>query len=130
MVRTAGESLDNSVIASIEYGVEHLGANLILVLGHTQCGAVKAAFQTATGADTGSPYINALIAEVRPSLAGHIRGVASENFAVEGWDNTRGVAQKLLEKSKLVREATKSGSLRVESALYHLETGKVEWNSK
>lgn len=128
VVRTAGESLDSSVIASIEYAVEHLGSNLILVMGHTQCGAVKAALNTPAGSDAGSPYINALVAEIQPRLHEHARGPASENFVVEGWDNARGVSQKLLEKSKVIREAAKSGSLRVETALYHLESGKVEWN--
>ena len=64
--------VDDSVLASIEYGVEHLGANLILVMGHSSCGAVKAAFTTPPGTDTGSPYINALVAEVQPLSLIHI----------------------------------------------------------
>jgi carbonic anhydrase len=101
---------------------------LILVMGHTNCGAVKAAVETASGADTGSPYINALVAEIQPRLAERTRGAASENLVVEGWDNALGVSQKLLEKSKLIRDAAKSGSLRVETALYNLKSGQVEWN--
>jgi len=128
VVRTAGEMVDDSVLASIEYGVEHLGANLILVMGHSSCGAVKAAFTTPPGTDTGSPYINALVAEVQPRLEKRLRNPASAGFVAEGWDNARGVSQKLLEKSKIIREAAKSGTLRVETALYHLDSGKVEWN--
>lgn len=128
VVRTAGQSLDNAVIASIEYGVQHLGSNLILVMGHTSCGAVKAAMETVAGGDTGSPYINALVAEVQPRLGDRSRGPASENLATEGWENARGVTQKLLEKSKIVRDAAKSGSLRLETALYHLKSGQVEWS--
>lgn len=129
VIRTAGEMVDDSVLASIEYGVEHLGANLILVMGHSSCGAVKAAFTTPSGTDTGSPYINALVAEVQPRIAQRMRNPASAGFVAEGWDNARGVSQKLLEKSKIIREAAKSGSLRVETALYHLDSGKVEWNT-
>lgn len=128
VIRTAGESLDNAVIASMEYAVEHLGTNLILVMGHSSCGAVKASFETAVGGDTGSPYINALVAEIQPRIAERMKGPASASFVAEGWDNARGVAQKLLEKSKVIREAAKSGSLRVETALYHLKSGQVEWN--
>lgn len=128
VIRTAGQSLDSAVIASIEYAVKHLGSNLILVMGHTSCGAVKATLDTPIGSDTGSPYINALVAEVQPRLAAHRKGPASENLTVEGWDNARGVTQKLLEKSKVIREAAKSGSLRLETALYHLKSGQVEWN--
>lgn len=128
VIRTAGEMVDDSVLASIEYGVEHLGANLILVMGHSSCGAVKAAFTTPPGTDTGSPYINALVAEVQPRIEKHMKNPASNGFVAEGWDNARGVSQKLLEKSKIIRDAAKSGSLRVETALYHLDSGKVEWD--
>jgi carbonic anhydrase len=128
VVRTAGQSLDNAVLASVEYAVEHLGTNLILVMGHTSCGAVKAALTTPVGGDTGSPYINALVAEIQPRISERMKGPASEGFVAEGWDNARGVSQKLLEKSKIIREAAKSGSLRVETALYHLKSGQVEWN--
>lgn len=128
VIRTAGEMVDDSVLASIEYGVEHLGANLILVMGHSSCGAVKAAFSTPPGTDTGSPYINALVAEVQPRLEKRLRKPASSGFVAEGWDNARGVSQKLMEKSKIIRDAAKSGTLRVETALYHLDSGKVEWN--
>lgn len=128
VVRTAGEMVDDSVLASIEYGVEHLGANLILVMGHSACGAVKAAFSTPAGTDTGSPYINALVAEVQPRIAERMRNPASAGFVAEGWDNARGVSVKLMEKSKIIRDAAKSGTLRVETALYHLDSGKVEWN--
>jgi carbonic anhydrase len=128
VVRTAGEMVDDSVLASIEYGVEHLGANLILVMGHSSCGAVKAAFGTPAGTDTGSPYINALVAEVQPRIAQRMRSPASAGFVAEGWDNARGVSLKLMEKSKIIRDAAKSGTLRLETALYHLDSGKVEWN--
>lgn len=128
VIRTAGEMVDDSVLASIEYGVEHLGANLILVMGHSSCGAVKAAFTTPPGTDTGSPYINALVAEVQPRIAQRMKNPATAGFVAEGWDNARGVSQKLLEKSKIIRDAAKSGTLRVETALYHLDSGKVEWS--
>lgn len=128
VIRTAGESLDSAVIASIEYAVEHLGSNLLVVMGHSSCDAVKASFKTSVGGDTGSPHFNALVADMQPRIAGRMKGPASENFITEGWDNARGVAQTLLEKSKVIRDAAKSGSLRVETALYHLESGTVEWN--
>jgi len=51
VVRTAGHTVDDAVLGSIEYGAEHLGIPLIVVLGHEKCGAVKAAVDSAkTGA--------------------------------------------------------------------------------
>ncbi len=128
VVRTAGETVDTFALASIEYAVEHLGANLIVVMGHSSCGAVKASFETAAGSDTGSPYINALVADIQPRIAERMKGAPSEGLVVEGWDNARGISQKLLEKSKIIRDAAKSGSLRVETALYNLKSGTVEWS--
>lgn len=127
VVRTAGQSLDNAALASIEYAIEHLGSRLIVVMGHTSCGAVKAAHSSAPGADIGSPYLNALVADIQPRIASKLNHKPSEALAEEGWDNTRGAAKALIEKSKIVREAVKSGHLRVEPALYHLKSGTVEW---
>lgn len=127
VIRTAGESLDNAALASIEYAVEHLGSQLIVVMGHTSCGAVKAAHGAAPGADIGSPYLNALVADIQPRIASKMGKKASDSFAEEGWDNAKGAAKALVEKSKIVREAVKAGKLRVEPALYYLKSGKVEW---
>ena len=68
VVRTAGQSLDSMAIASIEYAVAHLGSNLILVMGHESCGAVKAALSTLNGGDAGSPSLNKLVGDLHPRL--------------------------------------------------------------
>jgi carbonic anhydrase len=128
VIRTAGQSLDNAALASIEYAIEHLGSQLIVVMGHTSCGAVTAAHGAAPGADIGSPYLNALVADIQPRMASRLNTKASESFETEGWDNTKGAAKALLEKSKIIREAVKAGHLRIESALYHLKSGKVDWS--
>ncbi len=127
VVRAIGPSIDNASIASIEYAITHLGSNLLVVMGHTSCGAVTTAFNAPVGGDAGSPYLTALVSEIQPRIAQRMKGPASEHMVQEGWDNTKGVSQSLLEKSKIIRDAVKSGSLRVETALYHLKSGQVEW---
>ncbi len=130
VVRTAGQSLDNSSIASIEYAVEHLHSQLLVVMGHTSCGAVKAAVSTAPGGDIGSPYLNALVADIQPRISTKANAKHSENYLTESWENTQGAAKALLEKSSIVREAVKSGHLHLTTALYHLDSGAVEWGKK
>ena len=49
VIRTAGNTIDNGTLGSIEYAVEHLGCNLVVVLGHTGCGAVTAALHDHKG---------------------------------------------------------------------------------
>jgi carbonic anhydrase len=74
VVRTAGHVLDSTVVGSIEYGVEVLGASLVVVLGHTSCGAVAATAQTlATGAQPPG-FVRAVVDRVLPSVAGITSG--------------------------------------------------------
>lgn len=127
VVRTAGESLDNTSIASIEYAVEHLGSKLIVVMGHQSCGAVKAALDTKNGTDAGSPALNALVADIQPRLQGFSEQNRSEKLTDESWANAKGVTKDLLNRSKIVKEAVTHGEVKIITSLYHIDNGKVEW---
>jgi carbonic anhydrase len=127
VIRTAGESLDFAAIASIEYALEHLGSNLILVMGHESCGAVKAALSTLGGADAGSPALNSLVKDLHPHLKSFASTPVSEGAIVEVWANTNGVAKDLVERSQIVRDALNSGEVKIQTALYHLGSGVVEF---
>lgn len=128
VVRTAGETIEPTAIASIEYAIEHLGAKNILVLGHTQCGAVKAALSTMGGKDAGSPNLNKLVADIHPRLSEFKEGgKASENYSKEGWANAKGVAKDLLKRSELISKAVKSGEIQLGSAIYNLHSGVVDF---
>lgn len=126
-VRTAGQTLDNNAIGSIEYAVEHLGAKLIVVMGHTACGAVKAALGTMNGGDAGSPALNALVKDIHPRIKGFKEKNHSENYVAEGWANTEGVAKDLLVRSEILRKKYRSGEIQIETGLYHLDSGDVEF---
>lgn len=127
VVRTAGEAIEPTSIASIEYAVEHLGAKNILVMGHTQCGAVKAALSTLGGKDAGSANLNKLVADLHPRLQSFADKKPSENYSAEGWANTKGVAKDLLARSEVLAKAVKSGEVKISSALYNLHSGVVDF---
>lgn len=127
VVRTAGQSLDDMAIASMEYAVSHLGSKLIVVMGHESCGAVKAAHGTFGGKDAGSPALNHLVADIQPRIKKFENKTLSKGALLEGWANVTGVAKDLLERSSIIREAVQSGQVRIEQALYHLGDGHVEW---
>ncbi|MGZ3748256.1 MAG: carbonic anhydrase [Pseudobdellovibrionaceae bacterium] len=127
VIRTAGESLDASTLASIEYALEHLGSNLIVILGHESCGAVKAALATLGGADAGSPWLNKLMQDLHPHLKSFAGQTLSEGGLIEGWANTEGVAKDLIERSQIVRDALNTGEVKIQTALYHLGSGVVEF---
>lgn len=126
VVRSAGQSTDFSEIASIEYAVAHLGPQLILVMGHESCGAVKAALDTPKDKSAGSPALDQLVGNIRPRLEG-LSSVVPKDKAlyVEGSQNAKRAAQELMDRSELIRNAVSSGKLQIETAIYKLQTGEV-----
>lgn len=127
VVRTAGQTLDYSAIASIEYAVAHLGANLIVIMGHESCGAVKAALDTMNGADAGSPSLNKLVANLHPHLKRFSELSRTDGLLVESAVNVEGVYDDLIAHSDLIRKFVESGDVKIMKALYHLSSGQVEW---
>lgn len=127
VIRVAGQALDSSVIASIEYAVEHLGTQLIVVMGHTSCGAVKAALSAKAGESVGSPALDSLVNDIKPRITNSPK---SDYVAEASRANAIGVAEDLIKRSKIIAEKLHNNKLRIVSALYRLESGKVEWLSK
>lgn len=128
-IRTAGEALDSNVIGSIEYAVDHLGSKLIVVMGHTNCGAVKAALDTMDGQDAGTPALNDLVHDIHPRLQSFKGKEKSANIAMETWANVNGVASDLLGRSKMLREKWEKGELKIQPAVYSLDTGAVDFST-
>ena len=127
VVRTAGEVLDPGSIASIEYAVEHLGVKNLVVMGHTNCGAVKAAFSTLDGKDAGSENLNKLVGDIHPRIAKFKGRTASESFTQESWANVEGVMADLQKRSKILNEKSHDHKLQISGALYHLDSGYVDF---
>jgi carbonic anhydrase len=125
VVRVAGVVADPVVVGSVEYAAEHLHTPLIVVMGHTKCGAVKAAIETPAPATPGGPGVNieSILALLRPGLQKGVSQPDPWTTAVYG-----GVEQSvndLHRLSKLIPEMEKEGHVGVVGAVYELETGKV-----
>lgn len=128
VVRTAGESLDSSVIASLEYAVEHLGPRLLVVMGHTSCGAVKAALETPEDKSAGSPSLDKLVGDIRPRIPNRSpASTASAGLEIESAANAQGVAADLLKRSDIIRARVEKGDLQIKPALYYLDSGSVKF---
>ena len=130
VIRVAGEALDHSVLASAEYAVEHLGAQNIFVMGHTSCGAVKAALSTKEGESAGSEHLDALVADIRPRVKG-TRGIASEpspGVALESASNAEKIALEIPGRSKIMKEALEAKKIQIHWGLYHIDTGVVDFH--
>lgn len=132
-VRVAGNVLGAATVASIEYAVEHLGAKLVLILGHESCGAVKAALSTPLGKSAGSPDLDALISTLKPNLRDFGREIASEDKVLRKpvMTNVDAVGARLLQRSRIIRKRVEEGKLAVVHGIYGLESGLVDfWHSE
>jgi carbonic anhydrase len=129
VVRTAGEAIDSVAIASIEYAVEHLGTKLIVVLGHEECGAVKAAIKTLDGSSAGSPHLDKLVGDIHPRIKTMMAGKKSPSLMVadEAKENAKCIATDLQSRSSIVKEKVEGKELSIVPGIYHLKTGVVDF---
>lgn len=120
VIRTAGNLVDDIGLGSIEYAGEHLGVNLVVVLGHERCGAVDAAVK---GGDAHG-HIVSLIKEINPAveLAKKERGDLLEN-SVQA--NIKAVVQKLKSSQPLLKKFVSEKKLEIIGARYDLDDGNV-----
>jgi carbonic anhydrase len=119
VVRTAGNLVDDHALGSIEYAVEHLGARLIVVLGHERCGAVTAALAS----DTAPGHVESLVRDIQPAVKA-TKGKEGDVLDLTIAENARLMAARIHSDAKLGDLAK---DLRVMSATYDLDTGEVKW---
>jgi carbonic anhydrase len=116
VTRVAGNIVTPEIVASLEYAVTVLGVKVLLVLGHTGCGAVKAAMK----ADAVPGQISALYQYLQSSVE-HSGGDFGKGIS----HNAKFQADLLRTSSTVMRDALKAAKVRVESGVYDLATGKV-----
>lgn len=122
VIRTAGNLVDDHALGSIEYAVEHLGTRLVVVLGHTKCGAVMAAV---AGGDAPG-HIQSLVRDIAPAVqAVKEKGGDTTDLAVR--ENARLVAEQIRKNADLGELAKE---VRIVSATYDIASGKVDWAAK
>lgn len=128
VVRTAGSVTDKAVLASLEYGAEHLKTPLLVVMGHESCGAVKAAVETKPGAPTMGPNLDALIGTVRSSFDRLTAPADLDHLRDAILANVEQVVNDIFAKSEVVKHLAGAGELQVIGAYYELSTGLVRFS--
>ncbi len=119
VVRVAGNVANSSSIGSIEYAVAHCGSNVIVVMGHQSCGAVTAAV---SGGDNGY-NINHLLAHITPAIAASGDGASIADIVKKNAELT---VSELKARSSIIRDAVESGKVKIVSAYYNLDSGRVD----
>ena len=115
VIRTAGHVIGEFELGSIEYGVKYLGAKVVLVLGHNHCGAVQAAMGS-----HGDGYVKRILDEIIPVITGENDVEICERLNIDN-------SIRRIMASALIKNEVAAGHLRVASAKYDIESGRVEF---
>ncbi len=126
VARNAGNLVDTATLGTVEYGAAVLGSPLIVVLGHTACGAVKAACDVVTGNATYPGAIGPMIEPIVPAALS-VRDESGDFVNNAAMESARRTATRLGAASNLLADAVNSGSVKIVAAIYDLETGAVSW---
>lgn len=118
IIRNAGNCIDTLTMGSIEYGTEHLHTPLLVILGHSKCGAVTAACQ----GNVCPPNIAAIMEKIRPAVDKKGKEGVEETVVC----NVTMVKDEIRRRSDIVRHLEKEGKLKIVEMKYHIEDGRVE----
>jgi carbonic anhydrase len=123
--RVAGNYMNVDILASLEYGVEVLGAPLVMVLGHTNCGAVKAVLQYEKDRKPLPGHLQMLLDAVSPGVVEAMQQGPTDQLdhAIEA--NVRYNAQRLRQAHPVIAKAVDEKRVEVVSAVYELASGQV-----
>jgi carbonic anhydrase len=121
VIRTAGEVIDRSILASLEYGAEHLHIPLLVVMGHESCGAVKAAAEAKSAPP--SPNLDYLLKAIQASR----KPIVQDRDAIKTLvlANVEQVINDAMAKSSLLQRLVDEGRIGVVGAYYELVSGRV-----
>lgn len=112
VIRVAGNVIDNNQLGSVEYAADHLGCPLVVVMGHSHCGAVDAAIK-----HDPSGYVKFITDEIKKAIGGETDDYAACCLNVKN-------SVKVIEESLNIQPGN---GLQVRGALYHIEDGRVEF---
>ena len=121
----AGNSVDTGTLGSIEFAVAVLKVPLVMVLGHSDCGAVKAALAVAHGTAAFPPATHGAIGAVVDRIVPAVRDVPEEALARATVANARAQAALLRGSEPILAPAVRRGDLRVVAAVYRIGSGRV-----
>jgi carbonic anhydrase len=130
VVRVAGNIVAPSVVGSIEFAAAQFGTRLVVVMGHTHCGAVSASVKAIeTGQGPESKNLRAITDRITPHIEGAVRSRSGDPAAIlreAVRANVKASAHQLRRGSRILEELVLAGRLVVVGALYELETGEVQ----
>ncbi len=132
VIRVAGNLVEKTQMGSVEFAVSVLGSRLVVVLGHTDCGAIKTALNVMSNpAEDLTPGLHSLVNAIRPAISTIVQTLsgAEENTILSQSIRKNVVynVDKLKTESRLLVPLCDSGELMIVGAEYDLKSGKVDF---
>jgi carbonic anhydrase len=122
-IRVAGNIVNNDILASIEYAIKYVGSKVLMVLGHTECGAIKSAKQ---GVADG--HITGLLKRIQPSISKSLLYDDSYLFSDKvAYANVENSLEEILNQSEIVKDMFKKGEIGLVGGVYNVDNGKVDF---
>ena len=126
VARNAGNMADTATIGTIEYGVEHIGVPLVVVMGHERCGAVIAACEVVEKHTKFPGSIGPMVDAIVPA-AKEVYGKPGDFVDNAVRESAKRTAAKIATKSEIVSHFIKDNKVKVLAAYYNLDDGRVEY---
>jgi carbonic anhydrase len=123
-VRVAGNIVNNDILASIEYAVKYVGSKLLVVLGHTECGAINSAKK---GVKDG--HISELLDKIKPAIT---KAMLEENDTrvfndTVAYTNVENSLEEIISGSDIVKDLFSKGEIGIVGAIYNVDNGQVDF---
>ena len=123
-IRVAGNIVNDDILASIEYALKYVGSKVLMVLGHTECGAIKSA---KAGVKDG--HITSLLERIQPSIAKAMLKEEEDHLYSDNaaYANVENSLEEILTRSEIVKDMFKKGEIGIVGGVYNIETGQVDF---
>ena len=126
VVRVAGNFVNEDGLASLEYGASVLGIGLILVLGHSSCGAVSATIKAVQEGVVLPGHLPGLVDAIRPAVETAIASNPADLLVAATADNVRHNVTRLETAQPILADLVTAGKLKVAGGVYNIATGTVD----
>lgn len=129
VLRVAGNVIAPSLLASLEFAAVNFGCPLVLVMGHTKCGAINAAIDIVQNNKTApSKNLEDLISRLKPAVVKNKSTPESEMVHRCTWDNVHNTIQQIQSESEIVRNLVADHKLLLVPSVFDLDSGKVNFD--
>lgn len=123
-IRVAGNIVNNDILASIEYAVKYVGSKVLMVLGHTECGAIKSAKQGVTDG-----HLTELLNRIQPSISKALLKNDQDHLFDDNvaYANVENSLEEILTRSTIVKEMFAKGEIGIVGGVYNVDNGQVDF---